>query len=197
MDDVATLLAQGIDVSVIHKLIENNADLKDIAVHSQILLDRGIKVDLVNQWLGNKTHLNDALAIIKQGVDLSLIGTSRKVGDLTGLLGAHPNEIVSRIPADAKIERWKPDPAKVQEGMKFIWEDVFGNTWRLEMHGPDLNPVLPTRSNAARGWVLRVRHKRQYMDADGIFYKDTIGHPFSPNYNPTAINDTHIPIQAP
>ena len=67
MDEVATLLDQGIDVSVVTKLIKNNADLRDIADNSKILLKRDINIDLVNEWLGNDTHLNSAIAIIKQG----------------------------------------------------------------------------------------------------------------------------------
>ena len=67
VDDAATLLDQGIDVGVVDKLIKNNADLRDIAVNSQFLLDGGIRVDLVNEWLGNETNLNNAIAIINRG----------------------------------------------------------------------------------------------------------------------------------
>jgi Bacterial toxin 30 len=196
LDDVATLLDQGIDADVVTKLIENKADLRDIAINVQILLDGGIRVDLVNGWLGNKTHLNDAIAIMNLGVDLNLIGTSSRVGNFTGLMGADPNEIVSRIPIDAKIEHWTSKPGKIGKGMKFKWY-ASGKTWRLEMHGPDGTPTLPVESNAAHGWVLRVRRGNEYIDRAGTFYKDSIGNPRSENYDPTAINDTHIPIQAP
>jgi hypothetical protein len=197
LDDVATLLDQGIDADVVIKLIENGADLGDITINVQILLNRGVGVDLVNGWLSNKTHLNDAIAIMNQGTDLNLISTSSRVGDFTDLMGAYPNEILSRIPMDAKIEHWTSDPRGAQEGMKFWWRDTSGKPWKLEMHGPDRNPRLPAGSNAKRGWVLRVKRRHEYMDAAGTFYKDSIENPRSPNYNPIAINDTHIPIQTP
>jgi hypothetical protein len=197
VDDVTTLLDQGIDADVVTRLAENNANLKDIAINVQLLLNEGIRVNLINEWLDNGTHLNDAIATMNQGVDLNLIGTSSKVRDFTGLMGADPNEIVSRIPIDARIEHWIPEPGKIEKGMKFWWRDVSGKIWRLEMHGPDRTPTLPTWSNATRGWVLRVKCGHEYMDATGIFYKETIEKPRSPNYNPVAINDTHIPIQTP
>jgi len=65
------------------------------------------------------------------------------------------------------------------------------------MHGPDRNPRLPAWSHAKRGWVLRVKCGHDYMDITGTFHKDNIEKPRSPNYNPIAINNTHIPIQAP
>lgn len=70
MNDVATLLNQGIDVDAVAQLVENSADLGDIGVNVQILLDGEIRIDLVNGWLKNKTHLKDAIAIMNQGVDL-------------------------------------------------------------------------------------------------------------------------------
>src|SRR5262249_29335888 len=96
------------------QLIKNKDNLSDIETNSQILFSRGIRVDLVEGWLQNRTHLNDAIAIVNQGVDLNLIGTSDKVRDFSGLAGASPNEIVSRIPRDAKIEHWTPLPGKAQ-----------------------------------------------------------------------------------
>ena len=54
MDGAATLLDQGIDADAVSKLIENGADLGDIAINAQILLDGGIRLDLVNEWLSNK-----------------------------------------------------------------------------------------------------------------------------------------------
>lgn len=170
--------------------------MRDIAVNSRILLNRGIKVDLVNEWLGNKTHLNDAIVIQNRGVDLNLIGTSGKVGDLTGLMGASPNEIVSRIPKNAKIRSWLPSP-HIKDGMKFEWVDASGQDWLVEMHGPDSHPGLPAIANAARGWVVRIRHNRRYMDNVGNFYKQKSLNPKSSKYDPTNADATHIPIQPP
>jgi Bacterial toxin 30 len=128
-------------------------------------------------------------------VDFKLIGTSNYVGNFTNMTGASINEIVSRVPENAKIESWTPVPGGAEEGMKFSWKDTAGNTWRVRMHGP--GPNAPAGSNAARGWILRVKCGHDYMDADGNFYKESIENPRSPNYNPDAINQTHIPIQHP
>lgn len=196
LNDVATLLNQGISVEAVCRLIEKGADLGDIGINVQILLGAGIRIDLVSIWLSNETNLQNAIAIMKQRVDLNLIGTSSEVGGLTGIMGASPNEIIARIPIYVKILRWTPDPTGAQNGMKFQWKEG-GKTWNVRMHSPDPNPALPAGSNAARGWVLRVKRGSEYMDAAGTFYKDSIENPLSPNYNPAAINDTHIPIQAP
>jgi len=72
LNDVATLLDQGIDADVVAKLIENSANLRNIAVNVQILLDEGTRVDLINKWFCDESDLNDAIAILNQRVDLSL-----------------------------------------------------------------------------------------------------------------------------
>lgn len=191
LNGVATLLGQEIESSVITQLINNQADLRDIATNSQLLLNGDIRVDLINKWLKNKTHLNDAIAIMRQGVDLNLIGTNkRKVGDFIGLIGATPNEVLSRIPEDAEIEQWVPNLGGALNGMKFYWKDLSGKAWRLRMHGPD--PSAPAGSNAASGWVLRVQHRKRFMDAVGDFIR-----PNSPDYTEDKANETHIPIQPP
>ena len=197
LEEVANLLEKGIEPGTVAQLVNNGADLGDIAINTQTLLDGGVKVELVNGWLTNGTHLSDAIAIMDQGVDLNLLGTSSQVGDFTGLEGASVNEVVSRIPEDAKIEHWTPEPNGAQEGMKFKWLDATGKSWRLRMHGPDANPDIPAESNAATGWVLRVQQGHLFMDPSGNFYKDKILNPTNPNYNEYAANATHIPIQGP
>ena len=196
LDGAITLLDQGMDSHVVTQLVNNKADLRDIITNSQILLRRGIRVDLVNGWLKNGTHLNDAIAIINQRVDLNQIGTSNNLKDFTGLIGATPNEVVPRIPKDAIIEHWTSIPEAAQRGMRFYWKDTSGKTWRLRMHGPD--PTAPAGSNAARGWVLRVQTRGRYMDAAGVFYtENAIKNPDSANYDSTNADKTHMPIQAP
>lgn len=195
LDGVATLLNLGIDVDVVSQLINNKADLKDIAANAKILLDAHIRLDLVNGWLKNGTHLKDAIAIMNLGVDLNQLGTSSQVGDLTGLTGATPNEVLSRIPKDAVIEHWFPEPGRIEEGMEFTWKDANG-TWIVRMHEAD--PQAPIGSNAASGWVMRVMCKGKYMDASGNFYTvKAITNPASSKYDPGNANKTHIPIQAP
>jgi hypothetical protein len=195
LGDITTLVGKGVSNDVITQLLNNGANLSDIASNVTTLRNGGVRADLVNTWLKNGTNLNNAVAILRQGADLNLIGTSSQVGNFTGLAGKSVNDVLARIPADAKINEWISISGGATDGMKFQWTDASGNTWRLEMHSPD--PGAPTGSNASSGWVMRVKRGKYYMDANGNFYKETIQNPGSPNYNPAAINATHIPIQAP
>jgi hypothetical protein len=195
LNGAATLLDQGVAPQVATQLINNRADLRDIATNSQILLSADIRLDLVNEWLKNGTHLNDAIAIMNLGIDLNLIGTSSKVGDFTGLAGATPNEVVARISQETIILPWKPDPGRIEEGMKFRWTDISGQNWKIRMHEPDIK--APVGSHAASGWIVRIQRDNYYMDDIGNFYKENWLKPTSSRYNPANANATHIPIQKP
>jgi hypothetical protein len=190
---VYDLLQQGIEPLVIDEVIINY--LKDIVVNVQTLRDGGIKIGLVNEWLKNGTHLNDAIAIMNQGVNLNLIGTSRKVGDFTGLTGATPNEVVSRVPAYAKILPWGSDSSRIKKGMNFGWTDLVGQDWVVRMHEPDTKARMG--SNAASGWIVRILREDYYMDDSGNFFKKDWLKRTSSRYNEANANGTHIPIQAP
>jgi len=191
---VQMLLDAGIRIEVVCRLVEKGANLGDIGINVRILLDAGIRIDLVNGWLNNKTHLNDAIVIMNQRVDLNLIGTSSEIGDFTGVMGVSANEIISRIPSYAKIGHWIPSPY-IKDGMKFEWTDTNGEDWLVEMHGPDSNPWLPANSNASYRWIVRIKRDKHFMDHDGNFYKQNWLRPTSSEYDPANANATHIPIQ--
>ena len=196
LNGIRALLNQGMNANLVTQLINSKADLGDSAVNVQILLDGGIRVDLVNGWLDNGTHLNDAIAVMNQGIDLNLIGTSREVGDFTGLAGSTPNEVISRISKNAVIRHWVPELGRIEKGMRFAWKDASGKPWVVRMHEAD--PQAPAGSNAARGWVLRVVYGNKFMDAGGNLYtENALRNPASSNYHPDNANNTHIPIQAP
>ncbi len=206
LEEVANLLEKGIEPGTVAQLINDGKDLSTVAADTQTLLDGGVKAELINGWLSNETRLPDAIAIMKQGVDLNLLGTSDKVGDFTGLENATVNEIVSRIPANAEIVEWIPSPpgTGIQEGIKFKWTDDNGETWNIRMHGPNLS--APAGSHSATGWVMRVERGALsdfYMAADGTFYpasqvtlRNPDGAP-NPLFVEAAMRKTHIPIQAP
>ena len=63
------------------------------------------------------------------------------------------------------------------------------------MHGPDIE--APRGSNAAKGWVVRIKRDNYYTDSLGNFYKQNWLQPTSSKYNPANANATHIPMQAP
>lgn len=107
--------------------------------------------------------------------------------DLSG--DANPLDI---IPKDAVQEPWKPIPGGVEHGIKWKWtDDVTGKTVRMRVHGPDLGPHAGP--NASSGPIYRIQIGHQFQDEAGKLYHAKIGNPKSPNYNETAINDTHIP----
>ncbi len=183
------------DIAVAQSMIDlankEGANLDHVVT---LLLDGGVRVDVINGWLKNGTNLPDAIAIISQGVSLKLIGTSRKVGDFTSLIGTTPNEVVSRIPKDAKILPWKP--GRIAQGMKFAWTSKSGRDWEVRMHGPDTK--APAGSNAANGWIMRVQRGKKYMDATGTFYtENAITNPASAQYDPRDADKNHMPIQTP
>ncbi|WPW29425.1 polymorphic toxin type 30 domain-containing protein [Streptomyces atratus] len=99
---------------------------------------------------------------------------------------------LSIIPKDAVQEPWKPIPGGVEHGIKWKWtDDVTGKTVRMRVHGPDLGPHAGP--NASSGPIYRIQIGHQFQDEAGKLYHAKIGNQNSPNYNETAINDTHIP----
>ena len=103
---------------------------------------------------------------------LALQGTSRSVGNFTGLAGASVDEIISRVPAN-----WTWGPQDRGAGIKF--KDSLGIE-RVRIHGPSFR--APAGANASVGWVLRV------SDASRRYY-DNLGRIGAWN-----ANETHIPI---
>ncbi|MFD6112805.1 putative T7SS-secreted protein [Streptomyces yangpuensis] len=107
--------------------------------------------------------------------------------DLRG--DANPLDI---IPKDAVQEPWRPIPGGVEHGIKWKWtDDVTGKTVRMRVHGPDLGPHAGP--NASNGPIYRIQIAGKFQDEAGNLYHREVGNPNSPNYNETAINDTHIP----
>ncbi|MHC6624503.1 putative T7SS-secreted protein [Streptomyces globosus] len=96
------------------------------------------------------------------------------------------------IPKDAVQEPWRPIPGGVEHGIKWKWtDDVTGKTVRMRVHGPDLGPHAGP--NASSGPIYRIQIGGKFQDEAGNLYHKEIGNERSPNYNETAINDTHIP----
>jgi len=83
------------------------------------------------------------------------LGTG-KVEDFTGLEGANFDEVMSRIPSNAKARLLVPNP-KVQIGTEFKWvDDASNETFKVRIHGPDSSPNLPVGANARHGWITIV-----------------------------------------
>ena len=81
----------------------------------------------------------------------------------------------------------------IRVGAKVDYLNSDGVRVRIEVHGPDAS--APDGSNAASGPIYRIRVGTMFMDADGNLYPRGIENANSPNYDPVAINATHIPFE--
>ncbi|MFP4979375.1 polymorphic toxin type 30 domain-containing protein, partial [Paenibacillus sp. CN-4] len=128
-------------------------------------------------------------------IDLDRIGTGA-VGDFQNVKDV--NDLISRIPADAKQIPWREVPGGAKEGVKFRWVDEAGKTWDVRAHSID--PSAPPGSNAANGWIYRVEVKqvnpkwKWTMDSNGNFHKENVLRENSPHYDESIANETHIPF---
>lgn len=103
-----------------------------------------------------------------------------------------PGTPLEKVPANAEVRKLKPDPkGGAQEGVEYKWVNEQGQTVRVRVHGPD--GTAPPGSNAATGPIYRVQVGGRYQGPDGTLHPRGVHNPASPNYDPKAANDTHIP----
>lgn len=121
---------------------------------------------------------------------------SGNVGDFSNLTGTTVDDILTRIPRDAKKRILTPQPGKVTDGFEYTWYNSTGKKMTVRVHGPD--PSAPSGSNAANGWIVRVQEGKKFLDPiSGQYQPRGITNEASPHYSPTLGNSTHIPIQTP
>ncbi|WP_233422710.1 polymorphic toxin type 30 domain-containing protein, partial [Citrobacter sedlakii] len=90
--------------------------------------------------------------------------------------------------------------------MNFKEKFTAGN-YKYEVRAHDVNPNAPPGSNSANGPIYRVGRSQsgtnpatnqgygwEYGSHDGNWHHTSTLKPNSPNYNPGAANDTHIPL---
>ncbi|MFS0579288.1 polymorphic toxin type 30 domain-containing protein [Brevibacillus sp. 179-C9.3 HS] len=129
-------------------------------------------------------------------IDINKIGTGQ-IGNFQDVKDV--NDLISRIPADAKQIPWREVPRGAKDGVKFRWVDESGKTWDVRAHSED--PTAPPGSNAANGWIYRVEVKqvnpkwKWTMDSNGNFHKENVLREKSPYYDESIANDTHIPFK--
>lgn len=71
-----------------------------------------------------------------------------------------------------------------------------GQTYRVRIHNED--PSAPVGSNAANGWVTRVRRGRLYYDYTiDMFQPARFTNPSGPYFDEIIMNNTHIPVINP
>lgn len=102
-----------------------------------------------------------------------------------------PHNPMDLVPPGANRRTLRPDPAGgAQDGVEYKWTQD-GQTIRMRGHGPD--GTAPPGSNAASGDTYRVQVGGRYMDTNGNLHPRGVHNPDSPNYDPAAANETHIP----
>ncbi|MGP1434224.1 MAG: polymorphic toxin type 30 domain-containing protein [Catonella sp.] len=128
-----------------------------------------------------------------KSIDFSKLGTGN-VGDFSNLKGTTIEDILSRIPTNAKKRELTPIQGKVTEGFEYKFFEN-GETIRVRVHGYDQS--APIGSNAYDNWIVRVQKGKKYMDSSGKFHPPGISNPNSEFYDEIIIDDTHIPIKVP
>jgi hypothetical protein len=118
-----------------------------------------------------------------------------RVGDFTELEGSTVDEVLKRIPEDATMRELIPVEGGATERYEFMWTRD-GQTYRVRIHNED--PSAPVGSNAANGWVTRVRRGRQYYDYTiDVFQPARFTNPSGPYFDENIMNNTHIPVINP
>lgn len=100
------------------------------------------------------------------------------------------------IPENAKVRKLTPPKEYIGDyGYEYKWKNANGGTTTVRIHGID--ETAPAGTNASQGWVVRIMDGKKSMDINGNYHPTGIFNPDSPNYNPSLINDVHIPINKP
>lgn len=101
-----------------------------------------------------------------------------------------------KIPETATVRKLTPPEGySGNYGYEYKWTNSGGGTTTVRIHGID--PLAPSGANASQGWIVRIMDGKKSMDINGGYHPSGIFNPNSPNYNPTIINDVHIPIEKP
>ena len=117
----------------------------------------------------------------------SLHGNTIKRADGTDLIS---------IPKNARVRKLTPPEGYAGDyGYEYKWANESGGTTTVRIHGVD--PLAPSGSNASQGWVVRVMDGKKSMDINGTYHPPGVFNESSPYYNPSVINDVHIPIVKP
>ncbi|MFZ6746967.1 polymorphic toxin type 30 domain-containing protein [Undibacterium sp. JH2W] len=122
--------------------------------------------------------------------------TGTSIGDLSGMTGESIESLIKNLPRNASMRKLTPAPGGSQVGLEYKWVDENGKINRFRMHDPD--PNAGTGANASEGWTGRWQSQGKYYDPiTNEFRHSNVHKEASPFYDPTAANNTHIPVQPP
>lgn len=100
------------------------------------------------------------------------------------------------IPSNAQIRKLLPPKGYTGNyGYEYKWQNANESSIVVRIH--DIDITAPPGSNSSQGWVVRILDGKKSMDVNGNYYPPGIFKENSPYYNPSAINDVHIPINKP
>ena len=100
------------------------------------------------------------------------------------------------IPSNAQIRKLLPPKGYTGNyGYEYKWQNANESSIVVRIH--DIDITAPHGSNSSQGWVVRILDGKKSMDVNGNYYPPGIFKENSPYYNPSAINDVHIPINKP
>jgi hypothetical protein len=152
--------------------------------------------DVTDDVVDSADDIADVTDDIVTSLDTLRTVASSRVGDFSDIKGSTIQDVLQRIPDSATTRKLTPAPGKSQVGVEFKWVDSEGRTHRLRVH--DIDPSAPVGSNSASGWTARHQVGQKYYDpVTKDFHPRNVHNPSSPNFNPEAANNTHIPIQIP
>ncbi len=118
-----------------------------------------------------------------------------KIGDFTNLENSTVDDILDRIPDDAILRELRPVEGGVTEGFEFKWVQD-GQTYRIRVHNADSS--APVGSNAANGWVVRIKKGSWYYDYTiEAFQPARFTNQGGSFFDENIMNNTHIPIMDP
>lgn len=107
------------------------------------------------------------------------------------LYNANISSIIKAVIPQGATKRILVPSSNIKEGFEYTWRTE-KNMYKIRFHSADRG--APPGSNAANGWVVRIRRGNYYMDCDGNFHPPGIYNINSPHFNEAAVNSTHIPV---
>jgi uncharacterized Zn-binding protein involved in type VI secretion len=209
-EQIAILKLMGADTSLMEKANElNQTTIEEIDVSPPLLemenetQERGAKLENALEWVliikGLTKGALSALKWLRGGTGVGgvkVVAGVRAILQPSGVIRKFDGSILVKIPQSAKVRKLTPPDGHLGAyGYEYKWASPVGRTITVRIHGID--PSAPAGSNASRGWVVRIFDGKKSMDSNGVYHPPGIFNESSPHYDPSVINDVHIPILEP
>lgn len=204
---MAVLSTMGINTSSMEAASELNKAVLEETDTSEPLLELENETQEVGANVEAGLELLFLIKGLAQGA-IKLIGRGGRSGvkvvafqnkailELSGVIRNPDGSILIVISEESKVRKLTPPSDYLGEyGYEYKWKGLSVGTMTVRIHGID--PLAPAGSNAHRGWIVRIFDGKKSMDSRGVYHSPGIFNESSPNYDPSLINDVHIPISTP